>query len=350
MYGLMEQENQPSTIRIPIFGNVNINELKSVNDRDSVYITLRVGNEGQISWDPQPDFRGVINDSSDGFIPEMELYPKNPDAGPPYNSVVFPNNAKQEDGERLLPIIPFLRRDGDEVVVQGLQFRFTANKLNKDLEKGIYKIYINYTQYTTDRKEKKLNAVPNGDLFITSVDMKRYGREDANDQPPVFAPIELNNGNSEPFVFDTIDLQPESEQAIDAFIENINSVKIVHGQQIYDEYIRFLSRNPIRVKAYSSRDNDPNERVQGNFQPCRGFGDGTRGQYNLCLSQARADKIAQMLNERLPQLNFVGEGLGETTEFGPGWTRQNPTTSDQTLPNRRFVVTLPEFRLTRRIR
>jgi hypothetical protein len=36
-------------------------------------------------------------------------------------------------------------------------------------------------------------------------------------------------------------------------------------------------------------------------------------------------------------------GKGETTEFGPGWTKEKSTTTDQTQPNRRFVIKIKDY-------
>ena len=43
--------------------------------------------------------------------------------------------------------------------------------------------------------------------------------------------------------------------------------------------------------------------------------------------------------------NFVGKGMGETNNFGPGWTKEKPTTNTETLPNRKFEVKLPTVTL-----
>lgn len=156
--------------------------------------------------------------------------------------------------------------------------------------------------------------------------------------------VTLMNAKSEPFIFDTITLTPESSNEIEKFVNKIKEVKSVYGEKKYNDYVTFLKKQPIEVLAYSSKDADPNEKVQGNYKPCKGYGDKTRGQYNLCLSQARADEIAKILNEKLPEIGaFVGKGMGETTNFGPGWTKEKPTNTDETLPNRRFMVSLPKY-------
>ncbi len=158
--------------------------------------------------------------------------------------------------------------------------------------------------------------------------------------------ITLDNKNAEPFIFDTIQLQQDSIDSINMFVSQIKEVSSTYGEDMYNKYINFLKQNPITVLAYSSIDGDPKQKVQGKYGPCRGYGDGTRGQYNLCLSQGRADEIAKILNEKLPEIgNFVGKGMGETDEFDPGKKWPNSKSTDETLKNRRFMVKLPTFKL-----
>ena len=160
------------------------------------------------------------------------------------------------------------------------------------------------------------------------------------------ASITLNNKGTEPFKFDKTDLTKESLQNIDEFVVKIKDINKPYGISTYNKYIDILKKNPITVLAYSSIDEDSNAKAHGAYLDCSRHGDGTRGQYNLCLSQARADKIAKILNEKLPEIgNFVGKGMGETNNFGPGWTKEKPTTNTETLPNRKFEVKLPTVTL-----
>ena len=125
--------------------------------------------------------------------------------------------------------------------------------------------------------------------------------------------------------------------------KNINKT---YGISTYNKYVDILKKSPINVLAYASIDGESNAIDHGTYLDCRGYGNGTRGQYNLCLSQARADKIAKILNKALPEIgNFVGIGKGETKNFGPGWTKEKHTTNTETLPNRKFEVILPTVTL-----
>lgn len=150
--------------------------------------------------------------------------------------------------------------------------------------------------------------------------------------------IEVPFSFTEPFIFDTVDFTPETKQK---FQKQVNILKDYLDK--ISGYKEFLSKNPINVTAYASRDNDPNAKVQGKYSPCNPYGDGTRGQYNVCLSQARADKVVELLSSEFPDLKFTGRGMGETDKFGPAWTKENPTKPNETQPNRRFEVVIPKF-------
>jgi len=142
--------------------------------------------------------------------------------------------------------------------------------------------------------------------------------------PPETKPIMLDL--TSPFKFDSIEFVEgsDSQQKLDEFIKQINSV-------YKDKTI-----GPIQVRATSSIDGDPDQQLekQGNI---------TRREYDLRLSQRRADHIADILTKGTG-IRFVGRGTGQTTEFnGVGWTSGNPTTPDQTAQNRRLIVTMPKI-------
>ena len=171
-------------------------------------------------------------------------------------------------------------------------------------------------------------------------------------KPEEFVSITLDNSGTEPFIYDSTTIHPDSVKKIDNFINKIKEVKIQNGDDVYKKYIQFLKSNPIIVNAYSSIDGDPSQKVvNGKVQSCRGYGDGTRSQYNLCLSQKRAEVIANELNSRLPELgNFKGVGMGETDKFDKGKKWPTFTSDKDTLLNRRFEVILPNFSMTEKVK
>ena len=120
-----------------------------------------------------------------------------------------------------------------------------------------------------------------------------------------------------------------------AFVQQMKTLIQQYGEQ----FVKFVqSQNPT-VLAYSSIDGDPAQPINGGYQPCAG--NKTRQEYDLCLSQERAKKIAEILNSQLPELGgaIKFKGMGETNQFGPGWTKDSPTIPEQTSPNRRYVLT-----------
>jgi hypothetical protein len=139
------------------------------------------------------------------------------------------------------------------------------------------------------------------------------------------------------FNYDNIEFKDENaaNQQMARFIQQIKSLIEKYGET----FIKHIySQNPT-IQAYASIDGDPAQQIVGEYQPCSG--NKTRQEYDLCLSQERAKKIAEILNKALPELEgaIKFKGMGETNQFGPGWTKENPTIPEQTASNRRYVLT-----------
>jgi hypothetical protein len=139
------------------------------------------------------------------------------------------------------------------------------------------------------------------------------------------------------FNYDDVEFKDENlaNQQMGKFTQQMKSLIEKYGEP----FIKHIySQNPT-IQAYSSIDGDPAQQIVGEYQPCSG--NKTRQEYDLCLSQERAKKIAEVLNQALPELEgaFKFKGMGETNQFGPGWTKENPTIPEQTAPNRRYVLT-----------
>jgi outer membrane protein OmpA-like peptidoglycan-associated protein len=148
-------------------------------------------------------------------------------------------------------------------------------------------------------------------------------------------PTNISLDITEPFVFDKTELKPEAQDKIDKFISNLNGYL-----KTYPKYGKFLLQNVPLIIGYSSRDKDPNDRIIGKLPACQSSK--TIGEYNQCLSQQRANTIANMIKEKTG-IVMTPIGKGETTEFGPGWTKEKSTTTDQTQPNRRFVIKIKDY-------
>lgn len=150
--------------------------------------------------------------------------------------------------------------------------------------------------------------------------------------PAIIKPIVLGDV----FNFDGVDFKDENvaQQQYATFIQQMKE----NIQKYGEPFIKHIqSQNPT-IYGYSSVDGDPDQPITGGYQPCSG--NKTRKDYDKCLSTERAKKIADILNNNLKELGgaFKGVGMGETTKWGPGWTKENPTIPQQTAPNRRYVL------------
>lgn len=132
--------------------------------------------------------------------------------------------------------------------------------------------------------------------------------------PPKEAPVELNISN--PFNFDQVTLTPEGQSEFDKFVENLK------------KYINYFSGN-VEVITSASIDADPK----------------TKAEYNMKLSQRRANAIIEELEKRLGQtnLNFVAKPLGQTDQFAPGLKWPEEKDVNRTAPNRRLIIKLPKI-------
>jgi outer membrane protein OmpA-like peptidoglycan-associated protein len=133
-----------------------------------------------------------------------------------------------------------------------------------------------------------------------------------------------------PFIFDSIELTNEAKPIFDKFIQDIKN------------NYQGVTAN-VEVITSSSVDGDPNKIIRGAYGPCQNSG--TRREYDLCLSEKRAEKIVNDLKNGvgIPTLTFTPKGVGQTTSYGPGWTKEKPTKVSQTAPNRRLIIKLPQI-------
>ncbi len=151
-------------------------------------------------------------------------------------------------------------------------------------------------------------------------------------QPVTISPMVIGDV----FNFDSVDFKDPAvaNQQITKFVQQVKGGIQKYGQQFIDH----MKAQDLTIFGYSSIDGDPEQAITGGYKSCSGYG--TRKEYDMCLSDQRAKTIADMLNKALPELGgaFKSKGLGETNQFGPGWTKESPTIPEQTAPNRKYFL------------
>jgi outer membrane protein OmpA-like peptidoglycan-associated protein len=119
-----------------------------------------------------------------------------------------------------------------------------------------------------------------------------------------------------PFVFDKTELTPDAENKFKEFIEIIkNNYNNIKGD--------------VTVTTSASIDSDPTKTEK----------------YNMDLSTRRAQTIIDRLKNESSNrsLNFIPNPIGQTDKFKPGAKWPEITDKEQTAPNRRLIIKLPEI-------
>jgi len=158
-----------------------------------------------------------------------------------------------------------------------------------------------------------------------------------DDDTPTVTPTPINFELVDVFKYDSTDIKnPESYQnSINYLIGDINDAYEKSKEK--DKFIKEL--NGYKIVGYASQDNNPEENKIGKLESCQNTK--TRGQYNRCLSEKRAEKVVKDINEKLSSLgiNFESEGMGETTQFGGnGWSDGKQDDENVLSKNRRIVL------------
>lgn len=147
------------------------------------------------------------------------------------------------------------------------------------------------------------------------------------------------------FKFDKIDFVDETKTngEINNFIQSILSANTV--SPLFKQHV--INSKPV-VYGYASIDDDPEALDGGSYNGCKDYGrkKGPRKSYNLCLSEARAKKVADLINAGLAGTEmdvFTYKGMGETDKFAPGMKWPEVTDNSKTAPNRRVETKIPTF-------
>ena len=137
-----------------------------------------------------------------------------------------------------------------------------------------------------------------------------------NENPiPNEKPFELNIES--PFKFDETNLTDDAELEFNKFIESVK-----------ENYANV--QGDVEVICSASIDGAPDQK---------------RIDYDMNLSKKRAEAIVSILKTSLPgtKLNFIPKGIGQTDQFAKGKKWPDVKDKNQTAPNRRLIIKLPQI-------
>ena len=135
------------------------------------------------------------------------------------------------------------------------------------------------------------------------------------DPTPDPTPFELNIES--PFKFNKTDLSDDAKLEFNKFIESV--------KENYENV-----QGDVEVICSSSIDGPPDQK---------------RIDYDMNLSKRRAEAIVSILKTSLPgtKLNFIPKGIGQTEQFAKGKKYPEVQDENQTAPNRRLIIKLPQI-------
>jgi len=150
------------------------------------------------------------------------------------------------------------------------------------------------------------------DVSISAPPAKKKEIIDTTPVPPVAKEIKFLFQVTDPFQFDKPDL---TQAADDAIKKEMQKVYNLDELGFLEDYLKTkINGKDIIVQAYSSIDAKSDELGGGGITECKP-GKVMRKDYNLCLSQKRAETIVNHLNEAFPEIfgeaNLIAKGMGE---------------------------------------
>ena len=157
---------------------------------------------------------------------------------------------------------------------------------------------------------------------------------------PVITPKPLVINTNKNYDFDKPTITDDAKKEID---KKVFKILLDQPKDRLNGFINFLKDKEIIVRAYSSTDRDPTNKVNGGYSDCQKK-DSTIADYNLCLSQKRADNVVEYLKTAndglLKDINFTAIGMGENCKSGFCWPSKQHST-EKTQLDRRFTVQFP---------
>ena len=214
---------------------------------------------------------------------------------------IVPNDAPQGSAPKGAPII------------------YTA-QIAQAPQKNYYKVNRKYTQSENGEVGEKVFYKKGGWEYVLQVSsgdyvMDYHSGEPKEDEIPNEKPFELNIES--PFEFDKVTLSNDAKLAFNKFIESV--------KENYNNV-----QGDVEVICSASIDGAPDQK---------------RIDYDMNLSKKRAEAIVSILKSSLPgtKLNFIPKGIGQTDQFAPGKKFPEVKDTNQTAPNRRLIIKLPQI-------
>ena len=187
-------------------------------------------------------------------------------------------------------------------------------------QKNYFKVNRRYTQSENGEVGEKVYYKKGGweyYLQLSSGDyVMDYNSGEPNKDPnPNEKPFELNIES--PFEFDKVTLTNDAKSSFNKFIESVK-----------ENYVNV--QGDVEVICSASIDGAPDQK---------------RIDYDMNLSKKRAEAIVSILKANLPgtKLNFIPKGIGQTDQFAPGKKFPEVKDTNQTAPNRRLIIKLPQI-------
>ena len=165
----------------------------------------------------------------------------------------------------------------------------------------------------------------------------------------------------DPFKFDNAGLTVEAEAAIKEEMGRLSTV--LNDAGLYERYLQEkINGKNIIVQAFSSIDAESDGIGGGDVSECSPGGTTTRAQYNLCLSQKRAETIVNHLTSNYKNIfgksKLIAKGMGELESPNsvnlpykhPLQIAHREAKRVATKKDRKFVINLPDFETTQIIK
>jgi outer membrane protein OmpA-like peptidoglycan-associated protein len=246
---------------------------------------------------------------TDDYWPDIEAAPN---AKPQnYNNVDF----------KFIALLPNLRPIGtprDKKMI-GRPIVYTASILEEDIEIlesfGLTK--------SEDGSISPLTYVKRGGngvyvkLYPSAGHTSYYSGEPNPTPDPTPDPIPFELNIASPFIFNETNLTDDAKKEFKDFIESVK-----------ENYANV--QGDVEVICSASIDGPPDQK---------------RIDYDMNLSKRRAEAIVSILKTSLPgtKLNFIPKGIGQTDQFAKGKKYPNVKDENETAPNRRLIIKLPQI-------